>query len=109
MEKQIFGQLGELKEDKIQEYRKLHEKPWPKVLETIKECNLHNYSIFICGNKVFAYFEYTGTDYYKDMDKMSEDSVTREWWMRTKPCFIRYAISNDSEFYHDLEQIFYFQ
>ena len=40
-----FGQLGQLKPDKIEEYCTLHANPWPGVLKTITECNLQNYSI----------------------------------------------------------------
>lgn len=107
MNKIIFGQLGKLKKDKIEEYVTLHKNPWPEVLETIKRCNLENYSIFIQDDYVFSYFEYTGKDYEKDMMCMEEDEVTREWWKHTKPCFEKYSISPDSEFYHDMKQIFY--
>ena len=30
------------------------------------------------------------------------------WWTRTKPCFQKYAVRADSEFYADMKQIFYF-
>ena len=68
-----------------------------------------NYSIFIQGDSVFAYYEYIGDDYDKDMALMEEDRITQEWWKHTKPCFIKYAISPDSEFYHDMQQIFYYE
>lgn len=102
-----FGQLGKLKPEKIGEYKALHADPWPGVLKTITECNLRNYSIYIHGDLVFAYFEYVGQDYDGDMAKMAEDSVTQEWWKHTKPCFEKYAIDEGSEFYHDLQSIFY--
>lgn len=106
MQKMIFGQLGKLKADKIDEYCKLHADTWPGVLKTISECNLENYSIFLHGDMVFAYFEYTGEDYDADMAKMARDPVTQEWWKHTKPCFEKFAVA-ESEFYHDMKQIFY--
>ncbi len=109
MKKQIFGQLGRLKQDKIQEYKELHANVWPGVLNTIHKCNLQNYSIFIQGPLVFSCFEYVGEDYEQDMARMAEDSVTQEWWKHTKPCFEAFAISEQSEFYHDMEQIFHFE
>lgn len=105
----IFGQLGRLKPEKIEEYESLHAAPWPGVLKTIHECNLRNYSIFREGEYVFAYFEYVGDDYDADMEKMGEDPVTQEWWKHTKPCFQRFAVHGDSEFYADMKQIFYFE
>ncbi len=38
---------------------------------------------------------------------MAEDPVTQEWWTYTKPCFVPYSMGKDSEFYRDMEQIFY--
>jgi L-rhamnose mutarotase len=104
-----FGQLGQLKPDKIEEYCTLHANPWPGVLKTITECNLRNYSIYLHGDKVFAYFEYVGEDYEADMKKMEQCPITQEWWTHTKPCFIKYAIDPASEFYHDMKPIFYYE
>lgn len=102
-----FGQLGKLKPEKIDEYRRLHAAPWPQVLKTITDCNLRNYSIYLQGDLVFAYFEYIGSDYDADMQKMAADPVTQEWWKHTKPCFEKFAIDPESEFYHDMLPIFY--
>lgn len=66
----IFGQLGRLKQEKIEEYEALHANPWPDVLKTIHECNLRNYSIFRHEDLVFAYFEYVGEDYDADMKQI---------------------------------------
>jgi L-rhamnose mutarotase len=107
MQKMFFGQLGKLKADKIDEYCKLHAATWPGVLKTITECNLKNYSIFLHGDLVFAYYEYTGEDYDADMAKMAEDPVTQEWWEHTHPCFEKNAIDPNSEYYHDMKRIFF--
>ena len=104
----IFGQLGRLKPEKIEEYEALHAAPWPEVLQTIHDCNLRNYSIFREGAQVFAYFEYIGDDYEADMEKMARDEATRRWWTHTKPCFQKFSVRADSEFYADMKRIFYF-
>jgi len=109
MKKVIFGQLGRLKPEKIEEYCRLHANPWPEVLKTITDCNLQNYSIFRHEDMVFSYFEYVGDDYDADMKKMEQDPITQQWWTHTKPCFEKYAISPFSEFYHDMDQIFYYK
>ena len=87
-----FGQIGKLKEEKIEEYERLHADVWPDVLKKISECNIRNYSIFRFQSYVFSYFEYIGSDYEEDMRKMEADPVTREWWMHTHPCFQKYSI-----------------
>ena len=105
----IFGEVGILKREKIKEYQALHAAPWSDVTKMITECNLRNYSIFIHDNMVFAYYEYIGDDFEKDMQKMEADPATQEWWKHTKPCFEKFAISAESEFYHGMHQIFYLE
>ena len=107
MGKQLFGQIGRLKPEKREEYIKLHGAVWPGVLKTIKECNIENYSIFIKDDLLFAYFEYTGTDYEADMKKMEADETTQKWWKCTKPCFDKYSEASEEAFYEDMESIFY--
>ena len=107
MKKVIFGQLGKLKRDKIEEYCTLHAATWPGVLNTISACNLKNYSIFLQDDMVFSYFEYTGENYDADMAKMAQDTVTQDWWHHTHPCFETFAIDPQSEYYHDMRQIIY--
>lgn len=102
-----FGQLGRLKPEKVDEYIQLHANPWSGVLKTITECNLKNYSIYRHGLDVFAYFEYVGENYDADMKKMAEDPITQEWWTHTKPCFEKYAFGSESEFYYDMQSIFF--
>lgn len=109
MRKRIFGQVGKLKKDKIEEYKKLHAAVWPDVKQMIEECHLCNYSIFLQGEWVFAYFEYTGENYDEDMKQMEADPVTQQWWTHTHPCFETYAVDEKSEFYHDMQQIFYME
>ena len=101
-----FGQLGKLKPEKIEEYVHLHANTWPDVLKTITECNLQNYSIFLQGDLVFSYYEYTGEDYEADMKKMEQCPVTQEWWKHTKPCFVGH---DQGVYYEDLEEIFYYE
>lgn len=107
MKKVFFGQVGQLKEEKIEEYKKLHKNAWPGVLETITKCNIINYSIFLHGNIAFSYYKYIGDDYEADLEKMAQDPVTQEWWTHTKPCFVKYSMSDQAEFFCDMEQVFY--
>lgn len=99
-----FGQHAKLKSDCVDEYKRLHNDVWPDVLATINECNLQNYSIYIIGTDLFAYFEYIGSNFEADMAKMSADPITQKWWKHTKPCFEKH----DEEIYYcDMEEIFH--
>lgn len=85
---QRFGQIIKIKPEKVEEYKRLHSKPFKEVCEMIKKCHIQNYSIYLFGEFLFAYFEYTGEDFERDMAKMAEDQATKEWWKLTDPCQI---------------------
>jgi L-rhamnose mutarotase len=101
-----FGQHAILKEDKIDEYVALHAAVWPEVLSVITDCHLHNYSIYISGNELFAYFEYNGNDYDEDMRRMDESDIMQSWWKHTKPCFLHH---DTATYYLDWKEIFHLE
>ncbi len=80
-----YGQIIGIRPERIEEYKKYHARVWPEVLETIRACNIRNYSIFLLGDLLFAYFEYVGEDYAADMTKMAADPKTQEWWTIMNP------------------------
>jgi len=99
-----FGQHVNLKPECVEQYKQLHAAVWPDVLATITKCNLRNYSIYIRGTELFAYFEYIGDDFEADMALMEADPITQEWWTHTKPCFEQHE---EKIYYTDLEEIFH--
>lgn len=98
------GQVARLKPEKIEEYIALHENVWKEILEIIEDCNLRNYSIYYKDGQVFSYYEYTGEDYEKDLQKMEANPLMQEWWTHTKPCF---ATCDEGVYYEDMREIFY--
>jgi L-rhamnose mutarotase len=99
-----FGQLAVLKSDKIEEYEQLHLTVWPGVLKILKKCHLQNYSIYRVEDELFAYFEYTGSDYAGDMAKIAADPTTQLWWTYTHPCFLH---KKENVFFLDMKEIFH--
>jgi L-rhamnose mutarotase len=81
----IVGVRPELRE----EYLRLHSSVWPQVEQTLRDAHITNYSIFIVGDILFAYYEYVGDDHAADLARVAEDPVTREWWTHTDPCQVR--------------------
>jgi L-rhamnose mutarotase len=102
-----FGQIIRLKPDGAAEYIKLHASVWPAVLRKISECNIVNYSIYCKDNLLFAYFEYIGSDFEADMDKMAADDVTQKWWDTVKPLMEPVENRKPGEFWADMEEIFH--
>lgn len=68
------------------EYLQMHSDVWPQVEQTLRDCKVTNYTIFVLEDTLFAYYEYVGTDHAGDMARIAEDPVTQEWWKHTDPC-----------------------
>lgn len=100
-----FGQVLGIKPEGIEEYERLHAAVWPEVLTTIHTCNIRNYSIFRHDNLLFAYFEYVGSDYEADMEKMAADPKTQEWWAINRP--LQEPLDPGHEWWTTLREVFH--
>jgi L-rhamnose mutarotase len=87
---QRYAWVTGLKPEKAEYYHQLHAQPWPAVLKQIKSCHIQNFSIHereLHGQLyLFAYLEYTGTNFDADMKRMAADPETQRWWKETDPC-----------------------
>ena len=104
---QRFGMVIKVKPEKIEEYKKLHADVWPEVLNTITECNIRNYSIYLKDNTLFSYFEYIGNDFTADMANMAADPITQKWWEVCKPCQVPLEKREEGEWWADMEEVFH--
>lgn len=107
-----YGMVIGLKEEKMDEYKRLHAAVWPGILKTIKECNIRNYSIFLHKlddgrHYLFSTFEYNGTDFHADMEKMAADPTTQKWWALCKPCQEPIEAREEGEWWAKMEQVFH--
>jgi L-rhamnose mutarotase len=102
-----YGQVIGVVPEHFKKYKKYHVAVWPEVLEMIKQCNMQNYSIFHLDSKLYAYFEYTGTDFAADMAKMAADPKTQEWWAIMKPMQEPVPNRKSGEWWADMEEVFH--
>jgi len=102
-----MGQVIKVNPDKVEYYKKLHADIWPDVEKMIAECNIKNYSIFMRGGYLFAYFEYHGSDYDSDMAKMAADPMTQKWWAECEPCQKPVDFANQNEWWADMAEVFH--
>ena len=102
-----YGMVIGVKPEKVEEYNRLHAAVWPEVLKTIAACHIRNYSIFLRDNMLFAYFEYTGSDFQSDMARMAADPKTQEWWKLTDPCQVPVPSAGRGEKWAMLEEVFH--
>ena len=103
-----FGQVINIKPEKLAEYTEAHAAVWPEVLEKISECNLKNYSIYRYNDLLFAYFEYHGDDFDGDMAKMAAHPKTQEWWDWMMPLQEPVAEIAEGEWWHTIEEVFHY-
>jgi L-rhamnose mutarotase len=104
---QRFGQVIRIKPEAVEEYERLHAAVWPEVLETIRQCNIRNYSIFRHGDLLFAYFEYHGADFAADMERMAADPATQRWWAINKPLQDPLPDRSPEEWWATMREIFH--
>lgn len=103
-----YGSVIKVKPENIEEYKKLHTAVFPEVLYRVKQCNIHNYSIYYKDGFLFSYYEYTGNDYNADMKKMSDDPFTQKWWGVCKPLQSPLSTRKEGEWWASMEEVFHY-
>jgi L-rhamnose mutarotase len=104
---QRYGMVIALKPEAEQEYRRRHAAVWPEVLETIRQCNIRNYSIYLKDSVLYSYFEYHGADFDADMAKMGADPATQRWWALMEPMQQPLATRKPGEWWAAMEEVFH--
>lgn len=99
-----FTLHSDFKPEKVDDYVRLHTQPWPELMQLLESCHIHHYSISIRGTEVFTYYEYTGSDYAADMERMDDSAVMQRWWQYSKPCFLHH---DKAHYYDELKEVFY--
>lgn len=102
-----IGEVIKIKPDKLEEYKRYHANPWPEINEMIKKCNIQNYSIYHRGEYLFAYYEYVGEDFEKDMERMAADPRTQEWWDVVKPFQEPLQDRKEGEWWAGMEEVYH--
>ncbi|MCW8113874.1 L-rhamnose mutarotase [Yersinia intermedia] len=102
-----FGCIVKVRPEKLDYYKQLHANPWPEVNAMIKECNLHNFSIYYKNGLLFSYLEYIGDDYELDQNKMAAHLETQEWWRETAPCQMTIEGEPEGTLWVEMEEIYH--
>ena len=100
-----FGQVIGIRQEKFEEYRRLHAAVWPAVLRMIAAGNIRNYSIYHKDGLLFAYFEYVGEDFAADMAKMAAHPKTQEWWDIQMPLQRPLPTREEGEWWANMEEV----
>lgn len=102
-----FGLINRIRPEALQLYKEFHQKVWPEVLALITSCNVRNYSIYQRDGYLFAYFDYHGTDYKRDMDRMAHSPAMRRWWSIMEPMQNPLESRAEGEWWAEMEEVFH--
>lgn len=82
MIKQKFCLALDLKEDEtlIQEYKKLHEKVWPEIIDSIKNSGITVLDIYCTGNRLFMIIEADADFTFEKKSAMDENNAKVQEW-----------------------------
>jgi L-rhamnose mutarotase len=102
-----LGLVIKLAPDAEEEYRRLHSAVWPGVLGRLEASGVRNYSIFLRDGFLFAYFEYVGDDYERDMAVIAADPESQRWWKLTDPLQQPVATAAEGEWWAPMDEVFH--
>jgi L-rhamnose mutarotase len=107
-----YGMVLRLRDEKVDDYVRLHAAVWPEVITTIERCNVRNYSIFMRRlddgrHYLFSYFEYVGADFAADMARMAADAATQRWWAQCEPCQEPLETRASGEWWANMNEVFH--
>jgi L-rhamnose mutarotase len=93
----------------IAEYKRIHRHVWPEVLKAIADSNIRNYTIFLKEpeNLLFAYWEYHGSDFAADVERMKKAPRMQEWWKITDPMQRPFETRKPGEWWAAMENVFH--
>lgn len=81
-----YASITRLRPERREEYLELHLAVWPEVEARLRSSNIGNYSIFLVGDLLLSYYEYSGDDHEADLAAIASDPNTKQWWTLTDPC-----------------------
>ncbi len=104
-----MGRIIRVKPEHLEEYQRIHAAVWPDVLKVISAANMTNYSIFLKEpeNLLFAYLEYTGTDFDADMKRLGEEPAMQRWWTLTDPMQEPVDTRAPGEWWAEMRSVFF--
>lgn len=101
-----------IEKNDIPEYKKLHADVQPAVLKDIRQSNIENYSIYIGQTEtdksyLFSYYEYTGSNYKKDIAKMERSNQIKKWQDITQPMLKPLEVHQQGQCGAEWQEVFY--
>lgn len=104
-----IAQTTRLLPEHREEYLALHSAVWPDVEAAMRIAHIRNYSIFLHGDTLFAYYEYHGEDWEADMAILRADPESQRWWTFTDPCQEPWPDAEEGSRWSDIPEIYHLE
>jgi L-rhamnose mutarotase len=94
-----------VKEEKLEEYKRIHREVWPELLADLRAASIRNYSIFASGSELFGYLECD--DWDAAVAALARSDANRRWQERMKEYLATPVDPDQAEPLELLEEVFY--
>lgn len=102
-----IGIVLKVRKEKIEEYKKAHEKVWLEMKEALSRTGWHNYSLFLRDDGLlFGYFE-TPVDFATALKGMEKEPINEKWQAAMAPYFEALGGRRADESMLELEEVFH--
>jgi len=100
------GFILKVRADRLEEYKEIHRKVWPEMLQALREAGWHNYSLFMREDGLL--FGYVETPNFEEARrKMAETEVNARWQTMMAPFFEGIGGKHADEGLLRLEEVFH--
>jgi L-rhamnose mutarotase len=96
--------LMKLKPGHEEEYKRRHDEIWPDMLAALHQAGVHNYSIFLNGEQLFAYLE---VEDFARMTKLLATNPTNARWQASMQSLIDAPVNPQTNFPPTLAEMFH--
>ncbi len=104
-----IGFILKVKQDKIAEYKSLHQNVWPEMQAALRRAGWHNYSLFMRPDgMLFGYFE-TPESLQTAQAAMTHEEINTRWQDMMAPYFEGLGSIHADDMMEELEQVFFLE
>ena len=98
--------LLNVRPDKIDEYKARHREVWLDMIQALRECGWHNYSLFLRPDGLLVGYLET-PDFQQALDEMKRRDVNERWQREMAPFFVLDNGNSPDQTMVPLEEIFH--
>ena len=101
------GFLLKVKQDRIEEYERHHQRVWSEMLDALHRNGWHNYSLFMGDDGLlFGYFE-ADESFQASLDGMAEEEANQRWQEFMAPFFEIPPGASPDQMMVELKEVFH--